>query len=172
MRRLLVGVLILLVSVPAYANTRAVEDAETGDTMDAVEATHGHHSTEKGVLVHRITMAQPWDNSDLVAVSINIRLSKAKARPAKRVWVDQNADGSLRTRILERRGQVLGHGNAWRPDDRSLQVEFSRKLLGRKITAYRWRVKIFQPCPQSQPECVIEFDFVPDKGEKAILHRL
>jgi hypothetical protein len=172
MRWLFVAMLILLVSVPAHADTRAVEDAESGDTMDAVEATHGHHPTEKGVLVHTITMAQPWDNSDLVAISIKIRFSKDDAKPARRVWVDQNADGSLRARILGKRGQVIGHGNAWRPDDRSLQVEFSRKLLGRRIAAYRWRVKVFQPCPQSQPECVIEFDYVPDKGEETILHRL
>jgi hypothetical protein len=164
--------LVLLVTVPAYADTRAVEDPETGDTMDAVEATHGHHSSEEGLIVHTVTMAQPWDNSGLVAISIKVRFPKADGKPARRVWVDQNPDGSLRARILGSRGQVLGHGNAWRPDDRSVQVEFSRELLGWKVTAYRWRVKIFQPCPPSQPDCVIEFDYVPDKGDEAILHRL
>lgn len=172
MRRLLVGMLIFLLSSPALADTTVQEDPETDDIMDVVEATHGHHAAERGVLAHTITMAEPWGNEDLEAAVINIRLSSDEGRLARRIWVDQNADGSLRTRVLGRKGNVLGHGNAWRPDERTLRVEFSKRQLSRRVDSYKWRVKVFQPCPQSEEDCVVEFDFVPDKGVQPVLHQL
>lgn len=170
--RLLAAAIILAFAAPsALADTKSVVDPADGGGMDVIEASH-HHGATRGVLVHRIRMAEPWSNADLVRVSINIRLWKNSTKPDRRVSVDVNEDGSLSAVVLGRTGRVLGHGSAWRSDDTTLQVEFTKRTLRRRITSYRWRTEVIQPCTPEGQDCAIEFDFAPDRGQPLVLHRL
>lgn len=170
--RLIAATLVLVLAAPsALADTKSVLDPADGGAMDIIEASHGHGPT-RGLLVHRLRMAEPWNNADLVRISINIRLWKNSTSPDRRVSVNVNEDGSFRTVILGRSGRVLGHGNSWRPDDTTLQVEFTKRTLRPRITSYRWRAEVIQPCTQEGQDCAIEFDFAPDLGQPLVLHRL
>lgn len=157
----------------ALADMKSVADPVDAGAMDVVEASHDH-GVSRGVLVHRIRMAEAWSNPDLVRITINIRLWKTSTRPDRRVSVSLNEDGSLRTVVVGRTGRVLGHGNAWRPDETTLQVEFTKRTLRPRITSYRWRVEVVQPCrpPTEEDVCAIEYDFAPDRGQPLVLHRL
>ena len=52
-------------------------------------------------------------------------------------------DGTLYGEVLRWNGEtILGYVKAWRPDDRTLQIEFPIRTLRRGLDRYSWDVSV------------------------------
>lgn len=179
MRRALVRFLILTaLATPAaaLADTRSVEDPPNpNQELDPVRATSGHDESRKRVLVHTITTAEPTCCGGLYELTLRIWLPHGKrSGPDRQIVVTGNGYGPtpFEGLVYDRRARVRGQANVWRPDDRTLRIEFDRRLLRRKPTSYEWVMLVQSACrpPIEYYPCGgPKFDRVPDTGR--IEHR-
>jgi hypothetical protein len=167
---LMVGAFTLASEVAA--DTKAIEDSRDEEQIvDPVEATHSHHESLRGVLVHTVRMAEPWEDGDLLGINMNIWLPDQDREPDRYVVLGFNADRSMSVTVYNWSGGLRGHGNAWMVDDRTIRIEFARRLLGRRLSHYRWKLTVSFRC--NAPEgtvCAPQRDLVPDRGK--VLHDL
>jgi hypothetical protein len=166
-----------LAAVEGMADTKTVTDPVDHPLMslDPVRATHGH-SGER-LLVHTLRAKEAWAGGDLFELEIEIWLTRRGGRPDRTVVVEQpqtpNFDPEVTVR--NRRGDVIGRGKASRPNDRSVRVEFRRRLLGINPPprAYRWAIQLTSSC-KAPPDGGLcggpKYDRVPDRGR--VIHRL
>jgi hypothetical protein len=163
--------LVLALPVAAAADTRTVEDERSPQqAVDPVAASHGHDDLN-GVLVHTVTMDRPWQEGDLRGVTLDVWLPETGKGIDRRVTVGANPDGSMYGLVSNAAGRITGHANVWMPDDRSIRIEVSRLLFGRRTDAYRWRVTVAMECTgQGDEPCMPQRDRVPDRGR--VLHEL
>lgn len=153
----------------AHADSVTVEDPAEGYEIDAVAAQHRHPRVAPATLVaHDVRTAAEWSSTDLMRARMKLRLIGGDGPKVRFVHLHPMRDGSLRGVFVDR-SRFYGHVFAWRPDASTLRVEFARALLDGS-TAYRWSIRLYQPCADDQGECVVEWDRVPDQG--SILHEL
>lgn len=166
--RAVVAVMVLALTVPGavWADTKSndiPEDRQAAGTLgiDRWEMSH----LADGFVRHTITFTGEWDNSLLLpdddgeSGSIELRFKvwgRNGAVKNRLLRVTVNGGGSLNAAITGARvtrdfGQPnwnaappgLGHANAWRPDGRTLQVEFHPRVQNQKkwpYNLYRWAV--------------------------------
>lgn len=178
--KLLVLVLsVVLAASGASADQKTVQDPRDEDQgMDPVEATHGHAEDLGGVLVHTVTADIPWADGDLYELEFRIWLPNRTKKWDRRIVVTSNAfddesRSSWQALFYDKKGRIRGHANAWRPDDRSFRIEFSRRLLPLKFNNYRWVVRATVACkaPEDAQLCGgPKLDRVPDSGK--VRHKL
>ncbi len=180
--RLLVVASVLLGAIgldwrlPARADRLVVNDPEDTDgQLDVATISHGHR--RRGIVVQSFSTFNRWDTATFEDGSTFAYFSIWHSGDLKRrIYVDAAPDGSLYAEISNANGRVLGYAKVWRPDDRSLRVEFPRRTLGRKVHRYRWNlVTTFHN--ESHPDCGSEGDAVVLCGDvapdqKRVLHDL
>ena len=173
LRRITV-VLVALVLVwgnePGSADTTELPDPLEQYHLDIVTASQGHDAGSPRVLIHRVGFAEAWSNESLPYLELKLTFTRLQDKRTAVVYVSPRDDGSLRALFLDQKG-TKGHGDAWRPDDHTLQIEFARGLLGRRIDGYRWRVEVAQPC-EGKTNCAPEWDFAPDRAQPKARHDL
>lgn len=153
----------------AWGDSVMVEDPAEGYEIDAVAAQHRHPRVAPATLVaHDVRTAAEWSSMDLVRARMKLRLIGGDGPKVRFVELHPMRDGSLRGVFVDR-SRFYGHVFAWRPDTSTLRVEFARALLD-GARAYRWSIRLYQPCDEEQGVCAVEWDRVPDEG--SILHRL
>lgn len=175
LRQVLLGVFVAgfgLVPTAAGADTKSVPDERTeSQKVDPVEATHGHHESLRGVLVHTFRMAEPWQDGDLFGIQLQVWLPDDDRAPDRVVYISSNPDGSMYALVDDQRGRTRGYGNAWLVDDRTVRLDLPKPLLTRNLRSYQWAVIVSFAC--SAPEgatCIPEKDRVPNRGR--VRHKL
>ena len=160
----LVGLLMVTAAatspVPAGADDETITDPDdSSGALDIASASHGHGNSERFVR-HTLTTYEAWDSSLLAAsedpgstwggifFTLN---SRAFCCGSGSIIVKANPDGSLYA-IFRREG-IRAYGRAWRPDDRSVTVEFAKGDFARKLTAYKWQGISVYASPDN-PECL------------------
>jgi len=149
-----------------------VEDPrDTPDVMDLAEVEHGHRTTFGGgyVLTHTLRTHDAWGDDLFYGARWDFFLPDGDRAPDRSLLLGRNSDGSFSAE-MENSRDVIGFANVWRPDDRSIRVEFPRRLLGKRVKSYRWKLYLSYPC--SRDEDVQCEPTTPDTHEGKILHRL
>lgn len=166
----------MLVAVPisAVADTKVVEDADdTQGVFDIASVSHGH--TER-LLLHTMTMYEAWENAVLADDSTYVTFTFYYGRGNfKFITVDVAPDGSLFAEIVRWDGEtVVGYAKVWRPDDRTLQIEFPKRALQRGLNRYSWDAHAVYRGPAGS-ECADPHpcnDEMREANTKFIVHRL
>ena len=178
---LVVGLLIPFgLPETAAANSKVVEDADDIDgALDILSVGHGHH---EGRLMHRMTMHESWDNSILSNDGSIYFTFYFLHGNHKAINIDVSADGTLYAEIIRWDGEtVLGYAKVWRPDERTVQIEFPKRALKRRLARYTWNANTVSKGPPGSSCDGEEFlcgDSVPDGAgnthaqPKNIVHRL
>ena len=160
---IVVGLAVLLAS-PAGAHTQTrLDPDDTPGELDIVVARHSHGATETGVkLGFRLVTYERWEDfggdHKSISVEFNLDSDAAIERCAVAGW--RNVDGVLRQRADVYKNCTeddLGErvGGTWdvkRPDEHSLRLSFAKRLLGKNVHAYRWRIVTGYGDPGSE-EC-------------------
>lgn len=177
-----VALALLMVTSSASADQASVVDTQNPDqAMDPVEATHGHSGDLDDVLVHTVLAREPWHDGDLYKLELRMWFPNKTATWDRKIVVtlndiDEESRSSWQALFKDKRGRIRGHANAWRSNDRSLRIEFSRRLLPMKFDSYRWVARATVPCqpppdaPHAQPCGGPRLDRVPNSGK--VLHKL
>lgn len=129
---------LLVVAVPAALAdnvTRSDPDDSTGG-LDIASIAHSH---SEGVLVHRFSTYEAWDTAVLQDGLSYAKFNFFIDQRYITATVDVEDDGTLYAEIRNFRTQrIIGFAKVWRPDERSLRIEFPKRVLGRGVTSYRW----------------------------------
>lgn len=166
--------LVVLMGSSALADQKTVQDPRDEDQrMDPVEATHGHADNLDDVLAHTVTAAALWEDGDLYELEVRIWLPNRTKQWDRRIVVasnriDDETRSSWEALFFDKRDRIRGHANAWRPDERSLRIEFSRRLLPAKFDTYRWVVRAIVGCRSAEDGGLCggpKLDRVPDSGK-------
>lgn len=142
--RLFVVLAVFAVLLPAIAvaTTGGVDDADDVDgPWDFKTAIHGHEWVEgKRFLRHRLETYEPWATEELADSSLVILFDFEDGRsPDKWITITAAEDGTPYAEMFHAdRRRVDGYAKVWRPDDRSIEVVFPRRLLKRGIRSYQW----------------------------------
>lgn len=166
-----VALSLLYLGSAGLADSARVEDPEEGYPVDVVSAEHRHARFAPAALaVHEIRASAEWTTTEVPSARMKLRLIGNEGPRSRFVELRPNpTDESVRGVFFDSSNRLLGHVYAWRPDASTLRIEFARSLLD-GARAYRWSMKVFQPCEQESGSCTIEWDRVPDKG--SVLHEL
>ncbi len=124
-----------------------VESGECADTtyyenlgllLDITSVGHGHTGRLIG---HRLETRRTWSNSLLSRSGggqISFYFSTNRDAAFERRLDVVLRSGKLTGVMRNRRGRVVGRFAATRPNVRTVQFAFARKLLGRGVRSYRW----------------------------------
>lgn len=168
---------VLAALAPAAADTGARNDRnDSPGLLDMKRVIHRHAGD--GILVHRFRTFDAWDWSifeegSRVYFSFFVEAGSTEDRTLQ---VTASSDGTPYAEMTDADGGTLGYARVWKPSPRSLQVEFPKRLLGKKVSEYRWKVRtIFHQT--DHPDCgtsgdvrVLCNDRAPNK--RKIRHRL
>lgn len=155
---------------------RRTDGDDSSGMLDLRSASHAHRS---GLLVHSVETYEPWENEILVDGLTRFNfLFSYRGSPRRQLVVEVADDQqSLFAEMSDwRTGKIVGYAKVWRPDERSLRVEFPKRLLSRKLAKYRWSVSSGYhqsgppPCGDAEGVSTACTDHVPDSG--MILHDL
>lgn len=163
---------LMLISGSSVADTRPVEDErDTSQRVDPIEATHGHHDSLRGVLVHTVQMAEPWAEGDLLGMELQMWLGDGDASVDRLVHVGFNPDGTMYGLVDNERGRTIGYANVWKPDDQTVRLDLPRELVSRGARSYRWALTVSFACdaPEGAP-CMPAKDRIPNQGK--VRHRI
>jgi hypothetical protein len=108
-----------------------------GGLMDIAKASHGH--ARGGLIVHRVAMHRAWRNALLgrgAQISIYVT-TDADAAFERRIDVGLKR-GKPTFVVRNARGGIVGRGAATRPNTKTVQVAFARRLLGQGVRHYTW----------------------------------
>lgn len=170
----LLAILIIVAgyALHALADSRTVEDErDEGQTVDPISASHGHRQSLRGILVHTIRMAEPWQDGDLLGGGIEIWLPDNDRHPDRQIIIGFNENKSMYALVRDsERTRYIGHANIWMPDDRTIQVEVARALAVSRFDQYRWRVTVAFVCQEQGVVCAPQRDRIPNRGR--VLHQL
>ena len=139
-----------------------------GGRLDITSARHGH--TRAGLLTQRVTVSRRWQPS-LLGPEWGGQISFFITTDADAAW-ERRLDvvvsrNRLRGVMRNARGGAVGNGAVSRPDGRSVQVAFARRLLGRGVRSYRWLAFAGVQCRRKYDVCG---DRAP--GASLVRHRL
>lgn len=172
---------MLVASGAGLADTKVKNDAnDTPGGLDIASVSHGHRDRQ---LTHRMTMYEAWDNS-VLADDARIYFTFYGLRSDTRtINVDVSPDGTLYGEVIRWDGEtVLGYVKVWRPDDRTVQIQFPKRTLQHGgLKRYSWDALTISRGPEGS-ECdgdsylcaddVPDGATVPDAYTKNIVHRL
>lgn len=167
------GAAALLGSV-AMANDESFAD-EAGDGFhDIVTVWHGHGADpgQRNVLVHKFEFDEP-PSERIGGLSMWIWHPNGDSKWERKIDISYNRDGSFRGTVRNTSG-FMGHLNAFWVDDRTLQLEITKRLAARRVDAYKWRAAVWVNCPGDPHEgnCPDPAeDWVPSRDDK-ITHQL
>jgi hypothetical protein len=181
-----------------FADTNETTDADdTPSPFDIKVATHGHRRLENGqrLIAHQMEMWEPWDSDLLkeaevsqIVFSYDTNGRNTSSDPANRdlcgfgferiLDIRIEEDGSLYAEMRNKKGRLAGYAKVWRPDDRSVRVEFKKRLLKRSLTRYRWCAstsfsdedRSLDQCGRSEDQSTICHDRVPE--DRTVSHRI
>jgi hypothetical protein len=182
MRRLASVVLVAALAIMptgAGADEKSRDFETSGDRgpLEIENARHGHGHNDptaagQNVLYHRVTFVDPWSN-DLLALDrepgpfawlaflVEVRKPNGR-RHVKIELVNVASDNSLWVAFARRNGTVKTFARAWRPDERTLQIELTPRQTLRR--SYRWRVVSHYFDPDSQECGEGDPDVIDDEG--------
>lgn len=172
-------VTVIVLSVVAVAPHTLADTTVTSDPndspgrFDVKSVSHGH--TRNGLLTHKVTMWNTWNNGALRGDANQIRVSfnTDSDRVKEREMIIDLWRGSLFAEMrcyCNQRDVVVGFAKVWRPDESSIKVAFPRRLLRKRLSTYRWRVSTHYAKPWHticrigdgvQSVCR---DYAPDRG--------
>lgn len=175
--RLLLSTVLLMVIMEgvgpsALADSKTRKDADDAAGKLDVQSVQWKHSSGR-LLIHHLTTYEAWTN-DVFQKGSYIFFSFKMGDRRRQLFVSTSEDGTLFGQMTDPdTGRIVGFAKVWRPDERSLQVEFPRRFLGRSVSRYKWEVTTnFHE--EGHPECgtqgsgVISCpDRVPDTGRLA-----
>jgi hypothetical protein len=147
---------------PCAGQWTTVETNECGDMaysenqgglMDIAKATHGH--ARGGLIVHRVAMHRTWRNALLgrgAQISIYVT-TDADAAFERRIDVGLKRGKPVFV-VRNSRGGLVGRGGAaTRPNTKTVQVAFARRLLGSGVRHYRWFAFAGVACKRAYNAC-------------------
>ncbi len=161
-KKLSVILLMTVVAVPSAwgdeASRRDRDEAGSQMKLDVARISHGHRRRERSrLLLHVVRFQDDVESRDFyggfggLQLFFDVDADKAYER-SLRFFL--NPDGSV-TPVMQKPGpRVVGFANWWRPDPRTVKIEFPRSLLGNRVRNYRWRVGTAQnePCEPDDPD--------------------
>lgn len=141
----------------ARGSTASYDDAdESASALDIARIRHSHRVLQsgQGILRHKLRTHDSWETSlleqaEVAAISLHFDTNRDRD-PATRgigfcgegyeriMRVKLNEDGSLYGEISNARNRILGYARVWRPDDRSVILEFPKRSLRKKLSSYHW----------------------------------
>ena len=169
--------LVVLLASPAWGDTQTrLDPDDSAGGLDLETVTHRHKITSSGriILRFRLSTYEAWqfaDEQEEEFISVEFNLDKDNA-------VERCADVDLRLKdgAVELYADVYKNctqEGAWdrvgsarnvtRPDEKSLTVTLARRLLGRRVRVYDWRIVTAYGDAWSQ-ECPIVTPGGPDHG--------
>lgn len=167
---LIVGAL-LTAGQGARADKKVRSDPDDSQgTLDIAAIEHRHDS--RALLVHTVSMYEPWDTTVLEDGETQIRLFfYVRGRLTRAMFVDVTPDGSLFGEVRNwGNAKVVGFAKVWRPDDTSIRIEFPRRLIQPHVARYGWSVgtsfheRGHPDCDQSGSLVIVCSDQAPDLG--------
>ena len=172
---------VALLSTKSQADTKLVQDADdTAGALDVSEVGHSHGQNR--LLIHRLSTYESWSNDVLLDEGTAFWFEFFPAGGnEKYVRVDVSPDGNLYGEVIRWDGEtILAYVKVWRPDDRTIQIEFPKRILKLGLHRYSWNVASTFRQPGAS-ECggdpYVCSDHVPDQGAghtlmRNIVHRL
>lgn len=125
-----------------------------GGYLDITSARHGH--TRAGLVTQRLTVSRRWQPS-LLGPELGGQISFFISTDRDAAW-ERRLDvvlvrGNLRAVMRNEAGRSVGSGSTSRPDGRSVQVAFGRRLLGQGVRSYRWLAFAGVACRRQYDAC-------------------
>lgn len=140
-----VAALLLLAAPSARGDAFTLSDPDDSPGgLDISYVKHSHRTvqaTGQRLLRHRLTTYEAWDTSVLARGSriyffFNI---DADADYERRLTINVSEDGTLYAEMDNpSSGWTRGYARVWRPNRRSVAIEFPTRLLKRDLAKYRW----------------------------------
>lgn len=130
----LMSLLFAVQVTPVAADARFVADPDDAKGfLDIKRVAHRHADGRPGRLRHTITTFESWNARDLRCAATGISF-KNRDR-----YVRIYYEGGLKAEMLNTETQkVIGQARVWRPNSRSVRVQFPKRWLGSPINRYRW----------------------------------
>lgn len=142
--------------------------------FDIHKVDHGHAGG--GVLTHTIKTFEGWDKALLRNHASEWIFDLKVGQRILKVRVDViDSDGSLFAEVTED-GTIIGYAKVWKPDAKSLRIQFPKRFLGEGIDSYRWFVQSTfnhsgdENCGDSHGAILLCVDRAPNFGR--IFHQL
>jgi hypothetical protein len=137
---------VLVLGGTALGDERQVTDGiDVAGPMDLASASHGHENTTSRI-VHSLVLHQAWGNEDFIAAHIRFWLPDGDRRFDRRLLIVKNVDGSLAAGMTSYDSPSTpfrGYANAYRSDERSLEVVMPAHLIARGLETYKWKAFLF-----------------------------
>ncbi len=162
MRRLLLLLLgaCVALSPSASADEGSRNDADEGGSqmaLDVARIEHGHKKRGRSrLLLHTVVFQKPVESENLYQGFGGLMLLfDVDADPADDLALRfmLNPDQSVTSWMYGPGPRTRGFANFWRPNERTVKIEFPVRLLKVRLRSYRWRVLAAQdaPCHPQEP---------------------
>ncbi len=143
--------LVVILAAPAWGHTQTrLDPDDTPGPLDIVAARHSHRSTDSGVLLRfRVVTYETWTFPEdhpriLVEFELPSEFAIERCVVIARRWVDPGefrVEGHVYRDCDYLADERIGTAKSvTRPDDHSLTVTLAKRLLGKNVRSYRWRV--------------------------------
>lgn len=145
------GVLTMGTATVAGADTVVVEDPQdTGDVMDLDLAVHGHGDSER-TLVHTISTYEAWSSDDFVFAELKFWFADGDQDIDRVLTVSVDSQGGFVGTMCTADTQVncnssRGSAKVYQSGERTLVMEFDKRLLKKGIQSYRWKAFLHYHC--------------------------
>ena len=155
------ALVVLAFDTLAFANSEFASDPDDPGTqmaLDIVRFGHGHRRHESvRVLTHHVEFESAVDSTefyqDFGGLQLYFDVNRSRAGDERTVRFRPNPDGTVSASMYSTSGAFRGFVNWWRPDDRTVTIEFRKSLLKKDLGRYSWRVDAIQdaPCEPGDP---------------------
>lgn len=179
-KNMLVVLLVLgLLQGTAFADTTTRTDGDDANgLLDLQSGTHTHlrRADSQRLLVHELRTHEAWREREWGDSYVRVLFSTDDDPTWERQLYVARTGGNFYAEMTSRRGKIVGYAKVFRPNRRTLRMEFPKALLPTGTDSYKWfATSVFSE--PSHPDCgtqgdvaVLCFDRLPNRGR--ITHHL